>query len=421
MARLPAFPIYEDDILIATKTITPPQGNAPPSPPTSGLPDFTGDPDVMYSTSGNYFQSATTVSPERELDLSDEFGADCASQRQDSRPYLSQLAVKEEPTHVSDIENRRPSKYDTKPPPPVPSQIPMMATPTSSSPITVRRNPRPDRPAATPARGKLPASKSGQLSAKSQPASSSRHQNLQTASNLRPEVEEDPATDHSDMEDDESADEKGDHMPTERNLRKRTLQQTNPFKFEKHKHIAQKTGQQTSTKKIENKVQQEIEGSQKEPAKKKARVSSGNSTKNKAKASASHNQSATNARRSSSILSTAVSPEANSDYDFDPVKSILRVRLDGFAGAAAPVSLVQCDGLDKLMDFIIASWGWRFNGDRFSYAVASFPWLSDQSNILLRPGMEASFQLMMAEIERAPVWTEGHCTSCEVDVTVYVQ
>ncbi|EXJ64568.1 hypothetical protein A1O7_00905 [Cladophialophora yegresii CBS 114405] len=421
MARLPAFLIYEDDILIATKTITPTQGDAPLSPPTSGLPDFTGESDVMYSTGSNYFHSATRVSAEREFDLSDEFGADCASQQQDPRPYQPAFAIKEDPAHVNDVENRRSSKYDTKPPPSGPTQVSIMATPTSSSPITVRRNPRPDRSEATPARGKLTASKSRQLSAKPPPAPSSRRQNLQTMTDLGPKVEDDPSTDHSDSEDEDSTDEKGDHFPTERNLRKRTVQQTNPFKFDKHKHIAQKTGQQINTKKIENKVKQEIEGTQKEPVKKRARVSSGSSTKNKAKASASRDQSASKARRSSSILSTTVSPEASSDHDFDPARTILRVRLDGFADAAAPIPLIQCDGLDKLMDFIIDSWRWRFNGDRFSYAIASFPWLSDKSNILLRPGMDASFQLMMTEIEHAPMWTEGYRTSCFVDVTVYVQ
>jgi hypothetical protein len=247
------------------------------------------------------------------------------------------------------------------------------------------------------------------LSPKSQPGRGSRRRSLQTA------------TEHSDTEDDDSADEKGDLIPTEHNLRKRTLQQTNPFKFDKHKHLAQKTGQHTNTKKIENEVQQEIEGSQKQPVKKKARVSGGSATKNKSSASVSRSHSTSKARPPSSVPFATASPEADNNDDFDPARTVLRVRLDGFAGAAAPIPLIQCDGIDKLMDFIVDSWEWSFNGKLFSYAVASFSWLSDKSNILLRPGMEASFQLMVSEIEHAPVWREGHHAKCEVDVTVYVQ
>ena len=229
-------------------------------------------------------------------------------------------------------------------------------------------------------------------------------------------------TDHNDGEEADAVDEAEAQFHAERKLRDRSVQQTNPYKFDKFKHNLQKTGRQSDTKKVQRAMQEEMREAQNQSSRNKARVFNSRSTNVKPATTISTKETATKARRSESVLSMPTSP----NYDehrpgFDPARVSLRVRLDGFAGAAAPVTLKDCGDMEQLMEFIVSAWQWRFGSSHFSYAVASFPWLNEKSNILLRAGLTDSFRGLVTEVERAPTWAQGERTRCEVDVTVYLQ
>jgi hypothetical protein len=202
-----------------------------------------------------------------------------------------------------------------------------------------------------------------------------------------------------------------------RSLRRRTIQQTHPYKFDRIQHdLMKSSGTVALADEVEDVIQEEIQSTQKPNPRKKARLSTGSSKSHNAKATTSKSQKPKRRRSGSllSIASSAPSPEFE--------RTTLQIWLDGFKDAAAPISLSKVDDVDQLIEFINEIWGWKFEGQRFSYAIASFPWLSDGSNILIRSGMKDSFQKLMQQVKAAPVWAEGGDGAiCEVKIMVYVQ
>lgn len=230
-------------------------------------------------------------------------------------------------------------------------------------------------------------------------------------------IHEEPAKVDPDSNYDQSEEHKGLRS---RELRKRTIQQLNPFKFEKHQHYMTKSGRRVTAQKIEKAVQEEIDKKERQPAKKKARVSTPDISPSKIALSPSKRISV-GSRLSGSALSVA-SGRLVDHAEPDPARTTLRIWLDGFQGGSTPTTLKDCADLDSLLDFILKSWKWRFGGQRFSYAIASFPWLTHEANILIRHGLADSFQKMVLEIDNSPVWVEeGDKAQCEVKIMVYLE
>ncbi len=205
-----------------------------------------------------------------------------------------------------------------------------------------------------------------------------------------------------------------------RSLRKRNVRQTNPFRFDKHQHnLTNKTGRAVDAEDIEEAVQEDIHKAQRRVSStKEARTSTG-STKRKAKSSTS--KQSNKRRRSDSVTSSVSHEKDNEAIVFNPASVTLKVWRDGFPAAAAPTTLQARDNIDKLFDFMTKSWGWSFNNDSIRYAIISFPWLTESSNILLRPELKGSFDKMVDEAEKAPVWQKGEAeASCEINITVYL-
>ncbi|KAL6244636.1 hypothetical protein RBB50_008164 [Rhinocladiella similis] len=205
-----------------------------------------------------------------------------------------------------------------------------------------------------------------------------------------------------------------------RSLRKRTVQQTNPYKFDKYKHtISSKTGHSADSEDVEDAVYEEIEMTQTRLSskKKQSRASTaGNKRKPKARPLKQ------NSKRRRFTSSASVTAEDSKVSTFDPGRVTLKVWLDGFPAAGAPTTLLASGDVDSLFDFIVKSWGWSFDGASIRYAVISFPWLSEESNILLRPGLRESFTKMVSEIEKADCWKSGEDeASCEIKITVFLQ
>lgn len=335
-----------EDILLPTKIVTPPRGSSSPSPPTSGFPEFIPDGlETMGARSSNRLTNARGYEDE-EIDFTQLY-QEGSSVIRDTQPLGSSSTVTEDRDYDDGADNRKPSKYNVKPPP-TKADI--------NSPLTVPRS-----------------------------------------------------------------------------LRKRTLQQTVPFKFEKHQHsMTKKTGKNVNTENVEMAVKEEMGEAPTQPAKKKARTAGNNaatSVKLKDEPDSSHEQGSSRNRSLSSAVSIdglGTSLPAPTQR-FDPTRAILRVRLNNFAGGAAtPITLSECDDNGKLMNFInetvdfTQTWEFSFSGKKFAYAIASFPWLTEASNILLRPGLAESFSAMVTEIENAPIWTEGDHIRCHVEVTIYV-
>ncbi|EXJ85391.1 hypothetical protein A1O1_05755 [Capronia coronata CBS 617.96] len=202
-----------------------------------------------------------------------------------------------------------------------------------------------------------------------------------------------------------------------RALRKGTIQQTRPFKFEKHQHnLVQSGGKDVKVETIEEAVQHDIADTPERPARKRARRSTTGSEKVTTMSSKIRKR-----RRSVSFDDCSASTKLCGTTQSDHARTTLRVWLDGFPGASTPTTLRDCDDLDKLITFVLKSWEWSFNGRVFHYAIASFPWMSTDSNILIRPGLEDSFRKMLCEIENSPVWADqGLQATCEVKITVYL-
>jgi len=198
-----------------------------------------------------------------------------------------------------------------------------------------------------------------------------------------------------------------------RSLRRRTIQQEHPYKYDKVQYaLEQSTGNAAPVEEVEDAVQEKIESSQKQSGRGNGRRSTGSNKSRKGNSVVSKGR-----RRSVSLLSTT-SSAASPDFE----RTTLQIWLDGFSGGAAPVALSKVFGVDHLIDFIIQNWEWKFEGQSFSYAIASFPWLSPNSNIVIRNGMKDSFQKLLDEVKAAPMWAQGGGeVRCEVKIMVYVQ
>ncbi|RVX67947.1 hypothetical protein B0A52_08552 [Exophiala mesophila] len=222
-----------------------------------------------------------------------------------------------------------------------------------------------------------------------------------------------------------------------RKLRGRTLQQLKPFQFDKVQHNLNTKGQVVDDQKMEEIVQQSLEKDRqtRSTGKRSRRLSSEQGpevkgpeeervqeiVKVEAGDAADKRRKVDNQQRARSVSSTTLSC---SEFLNDPSRrerTTLKVWLDGFNGGAAPFPLNQCQEVGAFVDRIIKAWDWQFNGAKFSYAIATFPWLTEDANIVIRTGMTESLQNLMDEVDRAPVWAEGKQARCEVKVTVYVE
>jgi hypothetical protein len=187
--------------------------------------------------------------------------------------------------------------------------------------------------------------------------------------------------------------------------------------FDKHEHtITNKTGKAADAEDVEEAVQEDIHKTQTRLSSTKKSRTSTRSTKRKARSSTSQRNKQ---RRSDSITSSLALENHNEAIAFNPASVTLKVWRDGFPAAGAPTTLQACDDKDKLFDFMTKSWGWSFNDDSIRYAIISFPWLTERSNILLRPELKESFEKMVEEAKKAPIWNKGGA-SCEINITVYL-
>ncbi|KAK5063190.1 hypothetical protein LTR84_005267 [Exophiala bonariae] len=207
-----------------------------------------------------------------------------------------------------------------------------------------------------------------------------------------------------------------------RTLRKKTIQQTHPYQFERIQYNLEKaTGVAANSEDIE----EMIDSTPKQ--KPKARRSSGRrpggnkADKANKKSKSKREQTGEPKRgRSDSLISVTSSVRPIDVLE----KTTIQIWLDGFPHGAAPVGLSKVENIDQLIDRMIDNWDWKFEGKVFSHAIASFPWLSKESNILIRPGMTDSFLKLVGEVKTAPTWTEtaeDKEKSCEVKVTVFLQ
>lgn len=411
-SSLPRIRLHEDDVL---QPITaPPLGRSPLSPPSSHFPHISEESEFISSLNSGHFRSSTSTPEYLEFNFSDELDLNPPLHRQLTMPYKAESPDTEATTDSDkETKDKKPSKYDLNSPFAPFSKDDTTATITPSRSGSVHMTSRSRGSASTPV--KESASASPRSSIKPQ---SKLTREIRSLNNGAIDLDKGTSTECDDTAEDDLADDDDEQASTERTLRKRTVQQTHPFKFDKHNHNAQKAGRTATTKKIEKEVQQEVKGTWQD----KGHVSRSSAAQNKRKASTSSKQGAHSKRRSSSSVSKTASPEAD-DHDhesvFDPAKTTFIVRLDGFASAAAAVSLKECNQVDGLMDFIRENWEWRYNGAVFSYAIASFSWLNDTANIILRPGTKTNFDRVVSEAERAPAWAAGE--HCDIEVTVYLQ
>ncbi|KIV88471.1 hypothetical protein PV10_08154 [Exophiala mesophila] len=222
-----------------------------------------------------------------------------------------------------------------------------------------------------------------------------------------------------------------------RKLRGRTLQQLKPFQFDKVQHNLNTKGQVVDDRKMEEIMEQSLEKDRqtRSTGKRSRRLSSEQGPEVKgpeegkaqgvvkidAGDTADKRRKVDNQQRARSVSSTTLSCSELLDDPSRRDRTVLKVWLDGFSGGAAPFPLNQCQEVGTFVDRIIKAWDWQFNGAKFSYAIATFPWLTEDANIVIRTGMTESLQNLMDEVDRAPVWAEGKQARCEVKVTIYVE
>lgn len=283
----------------------------------------------------------------------------------------------------------------------------------SASPTSTRakrpRNSRGHKQRTPPGSGSSPASERRRA----------KHPRLQDIENGSPET---ATLEETKYESIEKASKKGQMLSGGRNLRRRTIQQTHPYQFEKIQYNLEKaTGVAALSEDVEDAIQEVIDSSPKakpKPRRKGKQLTGGHKAGN-AKTKKGKNVEPRRGR-SGSMLSETSSVALPDILE----RTTLQIWLDGFSCAAAPVSLSKVKDVDQLMDRMIDNWEWKFEGKVFSHAIASFPWLSKESNILIRPGMTDSFLKLMREVMVAPVWAEqagDQEKSCDVKVVMFLQ
>ncbi|KAH0841155.1 hypothetical protein AYO21_11796 [Fonsecaea monophora] len=396
--RLGPFPsvFLKREDLLSTTFIDPPRPSTSPSPPTSGLPHLIEDSHIMFSRPTDSSTRRRALEEDDEVTVNN-LGGFFSRDKQHIEISDSDFEPKGEDDNDDDDEEEtvqpRSSKYDVIPP-----ARPFVQVTTTTTYSTPRRSARVQP--ASPVNTKSSTSTTPRTSTKSRFSGRSGHIRADPLSEESPFKQ--VTTTAEDELDKNNLDDTAEPVFAERNLRKRTVKQTNPYKFDKYKYqLSVKTGHEASSKKVENAIREAIRVNEKQPITKLP----------------------TTERKITGKRRRASSPPAGIDLDntFDPARTTLRVRLDGFqGGAATPITLSECNNNDRLIEFIHKSWEWKFQGLDFSHAIVSFPWLSNRSTILLRPGLDESFEHMMVEIQNAPIWRDGAQGRCDVEVTVHL-
>jgi len=206
----------------------------------------------------------------------------------------------------------------------------------------------------------------------------------------------------------------GEEMAPRRSLRKRQLHQTKPFTFDKYQYqLAMSQCRGVKDDMVERAV---LEGMATSAITTKSTVGR---RKGPQKTALTTSTACTGSISRPSISRASDAGMPSGSCSAKVAHTTLRAWLDGFHGGAAPIALSKCRNIDGLVTCISQSWRWRFEGKDFAYAIASFPWLGDDHNILIRAGMDDSFEQLIDEVERAPVWKNKDSQVCVVKLVVY--
>ena len=201
-----------------------------------------------------------------------------------------------------------------------------------------------------------------------------------------------------------------------KSLRQRTDKQKHPYQTEKARHsVKTKLGKGANSSDVDAEMAKSTQGQSKG---RKSKLPANRKTSNKRTLGRS-----SGSRKTSTESTVAVSERSSyTPASFDAFltqgvkieqseeqiaeKTILWIYLKGDEeGVGAPVSLEYCLTIEKLMD--IAKNTWSYKEGNLESIQCKLPWKKENKTILIREGMEHSFDHMLKEIRNAPAWKKG--------------
>lgn len=100
-------------------------------------------------------------------------------------------------------------------------------------------------------------------------------------------------------------------------------------------------------------------------------------------------------------------------------KAKVRIWFSRFASASIPISL-EALTTNNMFSLITKAWEFKLNDEKVNCAVASFPWLREDSNILFvrDNNNDTAFEVMLEQVRNSPTWKESG--SCSFDLQIHV-
>ena len=211
----------------------------------------------------------------------------------------------------------------------------------------------------------------------------------------------------------ETPDEDPAEPKAKKRLRERTDKQLQPYNTDKLKYKAQVKLSNANSFEIEEEMQRNTQqakkGARKTRGLSKKTVKSAPRSKRARGRKMSEDRISTNSDRSDSEIPDSLDGSTldfaastlTSEEKFE--RTTLFTALDEDPETKAPVKLSKCNTLEKLLASVEAKWA-THSGKDLDSIRCSLPWKSQNKVILLRDGLEDSFEQLLEEVVDAPAW-----------------
>ena len=202
-------------------------------------------------------------------------------------------------------------------------------------------------------------------------------------------------------------------------LRERTVAQEHPYGFDKARHnMSTKKGREVD----DSEVEFELKLTQRKAAKPKKRAR----TSPKAQAQSKKGRNPTGRFASvetgrSTPSSVAGTLDFNRDIELREERILqsttLNIWMQGDDDGANAIQLAQCPTLTALFDHIDDTWG-KVSGKKATKVKCMLPWMDEKTSLVMYRDWDTSFQKMLRNIHKAPLWWKTGEAELDVELVV---
>ncbi len=214
-----------------------------------------------------------------------------------------------------------------------------------------------------------------------------------------------------------------EEVQPKKRLRQRTMAQEQPYQFDKVRHnMSKKSGYGGIDG---SDVEQQLISTQRKAG--KAQVKPKTSPKGRAKAKrarASIDRFSSVDTGRSTPTSTAGTPDVKADIELRTEQVLqnttLNIWMKGDDDGANAIQLAQCPTVTALFDHIDDTWG-KACGKQATRVKCTMPWKDKKANLVMYRGWDTSFEKLLQEIRKAPVWRKKGVKDLDIELVVTLE